>query len=88
MLISPASCAAPLLLASFFRHIADLFTRVRQGSKMKKSVRVFDEQYLAQSTAELLALKAEIQKLEDLIRVAEAAKRGRSVQQLPLALAS
>jgi len=55
---------------------------------MKKSVRVFDEQYLAQSTAELLALKAEIQKLEDLIRVAEAAKRGRSVQRLPLALAS
>ena len=43
---------------------------------------------ISRTTAELLALKAEIQKLEDLIRVAEAAKRGRSVQQLPLALAS
>jgi hypothetical protein len=55
---------------------------------MKKSVRVFDEQYLAQSTAELLALKAEIQKLEDLIRAAEAAARRRSERQPLLALAS
>ena len=55
---------------------------------MEKSVRVFDEQYLVQSTADLLALKAEIQKLKDLIRVAEAAKRSRSVRQSPIALAS
>ena len=58
------------------------------GVKMEKSVRVFDEQYLVQSTADLLALKAEIQKLKDLIRVAEAAKRSRSARQSPIALAS
>ena len=55
---------------------------------MQQTVRVLNEQYLAQSTAELLALKAEIHKLKDLIRVAEAAKRSRSIQGSSLALAS
>ena len=85
--MSSAGCAAALL-RNFFWPLLSLGSPAAAGVKMEKSVRVFDEQYLAQSTAELLALKAEIQKLEDLIRVAEAAKRVRSVQQLPLALAS
>ena len=55
---------------------------------MEKSVRVFDEQHLVQSTAELLALKAEIQKLKDLIRAAEASQRRRTAQGSPIALAS
>ena len=54
---------------------------------MQQTVRVLDEQYLAKSTAELFALKAEVQKLKDLIRAAEAAKRSRSKEPL-LALAS
>jgi hypothetical protein len=54
---------------------------------MEKSVRVLDEQYLAQSTANLLALRAEVQKLKDSIRAAESAKCSQSREPL-LALAS
>ena len=85
--MSSAGCTAALL-RNFFWPLLPLGSPAAAGVKMEKSVRVFDEQYLVQSTADLLALKAEIQKLKDLIRVAEAAKRSRSVRQSPIALAS
>jgi len=42
---------------------------------MEQTVRAFDQQYLEKTTADLLVLKAEIQKLKDSIRAAEASKR-------------
>ena len=44
---------------------------------MERSVRAFDRQYL--ETADLLVLRAEIQKLKDSIRAAEAFKRSRAM---------
>jgi hypothetical protein len=44
---------------------------------MERSVRAFDHQYL--ETADLLVLRAEIQKLKDSIRAAEAFKRSRAM---------
>ena len=52
---------------------------------MKQSVQVFDQQYLLQAAAELLSQKAEILKLKDLIRAAEASKHSRSVRTSPTA---
>ena len=45
---------------------------------MEQTVRAFDQQYLEKTTADLLVLKAEIQKLKGLIRAA--AKRSRGVR--------
>ena len=44
---------------------------------MEQPVRTFDHQYL--ETADLLVLRAEIQKLKDSIRAAEAFKRSRAM---------
>lgn len=44
---------------------------------MEQPVRAFDHQYL--ETADLLVLRAEIQKLKDSIRAAEAFKRRRAM---------
>jgi hypothetical protein len=44
---------------------------------MEQPVRAFDHQYL--ETADLLVLRAEIQKLKDSIRAAEASKRSRAM---------
>ena len=44
---------------------------------MERPVRAFDHQYL--ETADLLVLRAEIQKLRDSIRAAEASKRRRAM---------
>ena len=44
---------------------------------MERPVRAFDHQYL--ETADLLVLRAEIQKLKDSIRAAEASKRRRAM---------
>ena len=51
---------------------------------MEETVRV--QQYLVQTTANLLNKRAEIQKLKDLIRAAEASKRSRSVRRSSIAL--
>jgi len=59
----------------------------RQGLNMEQTVRVFDEQYLVRTTADLRNRRAEIQKLKDLIRAAEASKRSRSVRRSTIALA-
>jgi len=44
---------------------------------MEQPVRAFDHQYL--ETADLLVLRAEIQKLKDSIRAVEASKRRRAM---------
>jgi prefoldin subunit 5 len=45
---------------------------------MEQTVRAFDQQYLEKTAADLLVLKAEIQKLKGLIRAV--AKRSRGVR--------
>lgn len=47
---------------------------------MQKAVRVFDDEYLAHTTADLRKELAEIKKLENLIRAAEASSRSGGVQ--------
>ena len=42
---------------------------------MEQAVRAFDQQYLLQTTADLLNRRAEIQKLKDSIQAAEACKQ-------------
>jgi hypothetical protein len=44
---------------------------------MEQTVHAFDQQYLEKTTTDLLVLKAEIQKLKNSIRAAEASKRSR-----------
>lgn len=52
---------------------------------MERTVRVFDQQYLVQTTADLLTRRAEIQKLEEAIRAAEASTRSRSARRSSVA---
>ena len=47
---------------------------------MERTVRVFDHHYLAQTTADLLNLKAELHKLRLAIQLAEASKRRHSLK--------
>jgi hypothetical protein len=49
--------------------------RRRQGVSMEQTVRVFDHHYFAQTTADLLKLRAEVQKLRVAIQLAEASMR-------------
>ena len=54
---------------------------------MKQAVRVFDEQYLVQTTTELRDLRVEIERLKELVRVAEVSTRSRNVRPPSIALA-
>jgi hypothetical protein len=47
---------------------------------MEQTVRVFDHHYLAQTTAHLLNLRAELHKLRLAIQLAEASKRRHSLR--------
>jgi hypothetical protein len=47
---------------------------------MERTIRVFDHHYLAQTTADLLKLRAELRKLRLAIRLAEASKRRNSLR--------
>ena len=51
---------------------------------MKQAIRIFDEQYLVQTTAELRDLRGEIERLKELVREAEAFRRSRTVQPAPI----
>jgi hypothetical protein len=50
---------------------------------MAQTVRVFDHQYLAQTTADLRNLRAELHKLRLAIQLAEASKRRNSLRAGP-----
>ena len=51
-----------------------------QGVSMEQTVRVFDHHYLAQTTADLRNLRAELHKLRLAIQLAEASKRRNSLR--------